>query len=768
MKAVLHREQPDSDSFIDLDRLIAAAVRRARIVGLSVALFIMLGVAYLVFATPYYTSQTQILLDNDLSRYAEDDKAGARIQQEVDTQIASAVEILKSNSMALRVVDEAGLADNEIILNPPQSPAAMLKGVVSSITGLFKDDPELTEAEIKAGKRAKAGALLQQAVDVDRVMRSSVIAVSFKSPDPQLSAKITKAYADAFLTDQLNANFDASERASLWLQSRLDDLAKRAQMASLEAERYKAENGLTQMGGELMSEQQLSDLNKQLIVAQADSASAAARYQQYKSIVDQGPQNAVKNAVVSGQSTGNQVMQDLRSKYLSIEKREQDIVNNFGANHPQAVALKAEKENVGGQIFQELQQLTASYRNEYDVARSREQSLTNSIDKLAGKNSDANRSLVHLRELEQKATALKGLYESFLNRYEVASQSQSLPIAKARVISEAGVPTSPSSPKKTMVLALSAVLGLMAGAGLAFLQEMQERFFRLESDVRAVLGQKSLGYLPRMGPKMKTALNSDWLRKRGKKPVLPTGTDAPGLDRMMRTVVEAPRSAFAETLRNTKLAADIILQGKSSRVIGVLSALPGEGKSTVAANLAVLLASSGKRTLLIDADLRNPSLSRLLQPLPRVGLVQAVLGDVPWQDCIKVDQETKLAILPVVPGAAARSLAHTNELIASPGMQALIEAAKQSFDYVVVDLAPLGPVVDAKAFAPLADGFVFVVEWGKTPTKLVSDLLDAEPHISNKVLGVLLNKTDMQALTRYSDFGGSEKFRKQYSKYYVE
>ncbi|MVA36261.1 polysaccharide biosynthesis tyrosine autokinase [Agrobacterium vitis] len=770
-KAVLQREQPEADSFIDLDRLLTIAVRRARIVGLSIALFVMLGVTYLLFTTPYYTSMTQILLDDSLSRYTQDDKAAPGDRSQADTELASAVEILKSNSMALRVVDEAKLSDNELVTNPPASPVSFVKDMLRSVKRLVSAGPKLTDAEIAAGRRGKAAAMLQQNITVERVMRSAVIAVSYRSPDPLLSAKVTKAYADAFLTDQLNANFDASERATLWLQGRLDDLAKRAQLASLDVEKYKAENGLTQTGGELMSEQQLTDLNKQLIVAQADAASAQARYEQYKSIVTQGPQNAVKNAIVSGQAGANQVLQDLRSRYLSIEKREQDIVANFGPTHPQAKALKAEKDNVGGQIFQELQQLTSSYGNEFDVARSREQSLRGSLEKLTGTNSDANRSLVHLRELEQKSSALKTLYEAFLNRYEVASQSQSLPAAKARVISEAGVPASPSSPKKTMVIALSMVLGLMAGAGLAFLQEMQERYFRLESDVRTTLGQKSLGYLPRLGPKLKKAINpklARWRQKAPKGATIVPGAENVSLDRMMRTVIEAPRSAFTETLRNTKLATDIILQGKTSRVIGILSALPGEGKSTVAANFAVLLASSGKRTLLIDADLRNPSLSRLLQPAPKTGLVQAVLGEVSWQDCIKVDQETKLAVLPIVPGAAARSLAHTNELIASPGMNALLENVRQSFDYIIVDLAPLGPVVDAKAFAPLADGFVFVVEWGKTPKKLVSDLLEAEPHISNNVLGVLLNKTDMQTLTRYSDFGGSEKFRKQYNKYYVE
>jgi polysaccharide biosynthesis transport protein len=772
LKAVLHRDQPDADSFIDLDRLLTIAARRMRMVALCVALFMMLGVLYLLLATPYYTAYTQILLDDNLSRYTDRDNAPQDDRTQADMQIASAVEVLKSNNMALRVVDEAKLADVTLITDPPKSLIGELKDAISSVKRMVIPGPQLTAEQLQQGRRGKAAAMLQQSIAVERVMRSAVLSISYRSPDPRLAAKVTQAYANAFLTDQLNANFDASERATLWLQGRLDDLGKRAQQASLEVEKFKSENGLTQTGGELMTEQQLTDLTKQLIVAQADAASAAARLNQFKSIVEQGPENAVKNAIISGQTNANQVLQDLRTRYLAIEKREQDVVANFGADHPQAIALKTEKDNIGKQIFQELKQLTASYTNEYDVTQSREKSLRESIQKLTGTNSEANVALVHLRELEQKASALKTMYAAFLGRYEVASQSQSLPVTKARVISQAGVPSSPSSPRKTMALALSAVLGLIVGAGLAFVQEMQERYFRLESDVRSVLGLKSLGYLPRMGPRAKKPMNPKLRRWRKKAPsgatVAPPLSETLGLDRMMRMVIDAPRSAFTEALRNTKLAIDIILQGRASRVIGIVSALPNEGKSTVAANLAVLLASSGKRTLLIDADLRNPSLSHLLNPPAKTGLIEAVLGDASWQDCIKVDQETKLAILPIAPGVSARSFVHTNELIASPGMTALLESVRKSFDYIVVDLAPVGPVVDAKAFSPLADGFICVVEWGKTPTKLVADLLDAEPQISNKIVGVLLNKTDMQELGRYSDFGGSEKFRKQYNKYYVE
>ncbi|MGX5720325.1 polysaccharide biosynthesis tyrosine autokinase [Shinella zoogloeoides] len=763
--SILRREPDPSDSFIDLNRLLAILVRRARLIGLSVALAVALGVAYLLFATPIYTSQTQILLDEDLSRYAEESEPSPQSSQQIDMRISSAAEILKSGRLALRVVDDLKLSDNETILNPPQSPVAMVKGWAKALTS---SGPDVSQAALANGRREKAAATLQQSLTVERAGRSAVLAVSFRSTDPQLAAAITKRYAEAFFEDQLSANFTATEQASTWLQERLTDIQARAQEAALEVERYRSENGLTTARGELMSEQQLADLNSQLILAQADAASASARYAQFKAIVEQGPDKAVDNASIPTQQAGGSVLQELRERYNSVVKRAQDITQNFGADHPQAAALRAEKEDLAGQIYRELQQLTASYRNEYEVARSRETSLRENIDKVAGSNAVANRSSVRLRELEQKATALKALSESYLSRFEQASQKQSFPIAKARVISDAGVPTAPSSPKKTLVLGLSLVLGLMAGGALTFVQELRERAFRLENDVRTILGLKPLGYLPLVGGQKKRKPAMIGAKAVKAEPAPGEAEEDIPLERMTRIVLDAPRSAFAETLRNAKLTSETMLTGRESRVIGVTSALPGEGKSTVATNFAALLAISGKRTLLIDADVRRPGLSAMMKPAPQVGLIEAVSGEIPWTQAVKTDRRSQLTILPIALGKDAARRHDGNELISSPAMKQLLDEARQAFDYVIVDLAPVGPVVDAKAFEPLADGFLFVVEWGKTPSNLVRDLLAAEHRIEAKTLGVVLNKTDMAALARYSDAGAAEKYRDLYDQYYTD
>ena len=763
LHSTLPKAADDSDSFIDIDRLIAILIRRAGSIALCVAATVTLAVIFLLLATPQYTSMTQILLDDDIAKYAQDPTPAASSQQ-VDMQIASAVEILKSNELALRVVDAEKLQDNSTILDPSKSPVELIKsGVKLIVSALAPGGPPVTEDDARNGRRQKAAALLQEAVAVSRVNRSSVLAVSFRSTDKLLAQRITKAYATAYLNDQLNANFDATESASVWLQQRLADLRERSQQAALDVAKFKSDNGLTSANGELMSEQQLADLNKQLIVAQADSASASARYSQFKSIIDLGPESAVNNAAISSGQADNTVIKDLRTRYAAVNKREQEVTTNFGEDHPQAVALRAEKQDLTRQIYQELQQLTASYHNESEVARVREASLRQNIEHLTGKNSEADRSLVQLNDLEQRATALKTLYESYLGKYEEASQQQSFPIAKARVISEAGVPASPSSPKKTMTLGLAIVLGLMAGGGLTAFQEFRERFFRVEGDVRTILGLKFLGYLPLIG---KAPREGKIFRPRTNPPVEAAEAESDAtFERIMRVVLEAPRSVFAETLRNAKLASDVMFLGKSDRVIGVVSAMPGEGKSTTAANFAALLASSGKRTLLIDADLRNPGLTRMLRNPPQQGLVEAVLGEVPWASAVKIDPITKLAILPVLPND---HLMHTSELLASQGMFNLMENARKMFDYIVVDLAPLGPVIDAKAFAPQVDGFLFVTEWGSTPTSVVRDLLNSEPQIKSKILGVILNKTDMTELGKFTNFGGTERYRHKYVSYYTE
>ncbi|RWC88528.1 polysaccharide biosynthesis tyrosine autokinase [Mesorhizobium sp. M8A.F.Ca.ET.208.01.1.1] len=763
----------DGDDFIDIERLLGMAARQAKVVGVCAVIGLFLGMLYLQTTPPKFVSVSSVLIDEGLNKIVDDISAASTTMQ-TDSAILSQIEILTSTRLAAVVVDKLKLDQNEAFMNPPQSALAqgigLIRGLIQyvrpspvmpGVGDISKLDPAARDALIAASGRDYAILKLQNEIQADRVGRSYVIALGYQATDPALAKAITKAYADAYLADQLDASFDATERAAVWLQGRLTELRESSQQASLAVEKFRAEHGLSASSdGQLMSAKQLADLNAQLIVAQADTARASARYQQYKSIVDSGSENAFKDAAISSDQPSSSVIAALKTRYLTVAKRQQDVEANFGPQHPQAVALAKEKADISAQIFGELKQLTESYRNEYEVALARETALRANVAAAQGKSSIDNQSQVQLRDLDQKATALTTLYQTFLGRYEEAAQQQSFPVGKIRIISDASTPLAASSPRTIIVLGLSLVLGVLMGAGFGGLNEFNERFFRTGEEVRDRVGLKFLGYLPTIGSKP---------TKEGKpaEPDLKVARSPAAIERRarMRVSIDAPASMFSETLRSAKIAFDVVMEGQGSRVIGVISVLPGEGKSTVAANLAGLLAANGARTLLIDGDLRNPGLSRSLGMEAEQGLMEAVVSGQTWQSVGKIDRQTKLAIIPAV---SRGHFSHTSELLSSAGMRRFIENAKETFEYIVVDLPPLGPVVDAKAFAPLVDGFVLVTEWGRTPRAMVRSMLESEPYVANKIVGAVLNKVDLKKLAKYGSFGASEKFFDKYSSYYLD
>ena len=356
-----------------------------------------------------------------------------------------------------------------------------------------------------------------------------------------------------------------------------------------------------------------------------------------------------------------------------------------------------------------------------------------------------------MRELQREATTYQTLYQTFLQRYQEAIQQQSFPIAEARIITSAAVPSVPSYPRKALILALGFLIGAAGGSLAGALREYRERFFRTGDQVTDELGLELLGMVPLIAAK----------DVEGGSPSS-SGKETDGL---LRHVLGHPFSAFAETLRSAKVAAELAVAEEHPKIIGVVSILPGEGKSTIAANFAQLLSAQGTRCLLIDADLRNPDLTRSKAPRARAGLVEAIVEGRAYQDLLAIDAESHLAFLPAVPD---RRISYSAELLASSQMAGLLTRCGDDFDFVVIDLPPVTPVVDVRAFGHRVDGFILVIEWGRTSRRAVRSVLNAEPQLMRKCLGVVLNKVDMKKLKYYRAQGSSEYYYSRYSKYYQE
>ncbi|MBX4888195.1 polysaccharide biosynthesis tyrosine autokinase [Rhizobium bangladeshense] len=743
------RDTGNEADFIDFDKLIAIVRRQWRIVAVCAFVFAILGVVYVLTAVPVYTAETKVLIDRSDNQMINQLAAFGQLDDDEGT-VLSQVELLKSDTIAYAVVDKLKLVDDPVFTAQKNSlfSVATLKSLLN-FRSWFADD--VAVAPDPEMKRRWAAETVAGNIDVERVGKSYVLDVTYTSQSPDLARVIAAAIADVYLVDKLNSKYEATRRAGEWLQERIEELRQQALDTDLAVQKFRSEHGLVEAGsGTLLSEQQLSELNTQLIKAQAETAQAEAKYTRIKSIIDARQTDAIVTDVLD-----SSISNDLRKKYLEASKLEAEIEARLGPDHVQAVRLRAEMAEYERLMFDELNRIAESYQSELTVAQSREKSLRDSVDKATGVAATAGETQVQLRELERTRDTYKNLYQSFLARYQEAIQQQSFPITAARIITTAETPTKPSAPKRSLVIAFAMFLGCAFGSGIGAFREFRDRFFRTGDDVRDMLDVESLGVMP-------------LIENNVEDPTLVDPGNPRSIARGGKTttyVEEHPLSAFAETLRSAKIAIDISASDQRCKVIGMVSSLPGEGKSTTAINFAKLLAMQGARCLLIDGDMRNPGATRAIGRHAEAGLLEAIVDNRPLKDLILLDPRTKLAFLPTV---ARYRVPHSSELLASRGMDQLLEIARQSFDYIIVDLPPLAPVVDARAINPKLDAVVFVIEWGKTSRKVVQSTLLSEPDLYSKCVGAILTKVDPAQMKLYRTFGSSEYYYKRYSRYYTE
>jgi succinoglycan biosynthesis transport protein ExoP len=233
-------------------------------------------------------------------------------------------------------------------------------------------------------------------------------------------------------------------------------------------------------------------------------------------------------------------------------------------------------------------------------------------------------------------------------------------------------------------------------------------------------------------------------------------------DRLLWSIVDSPLSRFSEAIRSIKLAIDLNRALKDNRIIGITSSLPNEGKSTIAFCLAQLMAQVGSRTILIDCDLRNPSLSRALAPRAKRGLIDILTEKVEFEKAILKDPSTDLVFVPAV---MKYRFTNSNEILSSVRMKKLFEKLRESYEYIVVDLPPLAPIVDVRAATSLVDSFIFVIEWGQTKIDVVEHALGQAQEVYDHLLGVVLNKVDMKSFGRHASHHQSYYYNKHYGRY---
>jgi succinoglycan biosynthesis transport protein ExoP len=702
--------------------------RQWRLIALVTCLAVILGVAYLAITPSRYTAQADMIIDTKRVTWTQSELATENRNVE-DASVESEIETTKSEKVILGVI-------RRLQLNEDPEFVGASHGLKRHILSLLNLVPAADSEPSNEQVMRRVLAAVKDSLRVTRLGRSYLEQIAFTSLEPDKAAKIANGFADAYIEDQLQAKFEATRRASVWLEQRIGELRQQASDAYKAVQDFKSQNGIIiGVDGKLASEVELDQLGIALAKARADTSQARAKLDRISRVLEQRNDKQafdIPDPVVTD-ALSNPVITKLRQQFLDDQNRESEWSARYGADHQAARNLRAEMAALQRAIWDEISRIAESYKSELQIAKSQEESIDKRMGEVFQQSGSTRQSQVRLRELETAANTYRGIYETFLSRFTQSVQQQSFPSTEARVVTAATPPSAPSSPKKSLTLALAAILGFGIGIMAAFAREQMSRQVHTRAQLESLLGTNCLAVIPAFAAK-----GSALLRKHG------TTKDSEAFRQICDV---APFSATAEALRYIKVAIDLHPTG--GKVIGMVSALPGEGKTTVAGGFAAFLAKSGARTLLIDADLRNPSMTRTLGYTDARGLLELVADKSSFGDLVKTDEKLKFDFL-----ASSTRIRPSNssDILNSPAVKQMLKTAANDYDYVIVDLPPILPVVDVRAVAHLFDAFVLVVEWGSTSTDEIVKAAAASPVLSERLLGAVLNKADQAVMRRFEGY----------------
>jgi capsular exopolysaccharide synthesis family protein len=700
------------------DLLRTVRARQWMILGTAAAVILLTAIAVLRI-TPLYDATSVVIIEDRQNKAVDVDSIFSGLPTD-ESSIENQVQILRSRNLLSRVIDKLHLDQTpEFAATGPTFMATVLHNL-NPIHWFGGGVPTKTKAELEQDRRNQIIDNLLSAETVTRQGVSSAIGITFRSSDPVRAMTICNVIADAYVEDQLNAKFEATQKATQWLADRLQQLSQQVQVTAAAVQEYKAENNIneTSQGNSVVSEQ-LTQLNGQLVLARSDLAEQEAKYARVVELRKSGHVDDVSQVVASG------LIAQLRQQETELMRQEADYSTKYGPLHPKMLDLQSQKRNLDAKIQEEVNRVVETVANDVAVARARVSSLQVSLDQLAGQSTVENRIRVKLTELESAAASSKSLYEAFLSRFKQTQGQEGIQAPDARIISKAELPTAPAYPKVQSTLMYAIPAGLFLGFLLAMVAERLDTGFRRIPQVEGLLGIPVLSTLPEL-----------------------RGLEGRGT-RAVDRVIDNPISSFSEALRGLQMGLDLSNVDRKPKVILVTSSVPGEGKTTAAISLARSAARAGQRVVIIDADFRRPNVTETIGLVPTEGrtLIQVLSGEATLEDCLIVDNKSEMQVLPtqMIKG-------NPPDVLGSSAMKSLITRLRNEWDLVLIDSAPLLPVNDTKMLLDAVDTVLFAVRWEKTPREAASQAARILADYGAPVAGIVFSRADT-ARYQYYNFG---------------
>ncbi len=728
-----------AESNFDIQELMAELRRYAK---LFAVIFVVVFAAVLTAAllqAPKFTSTSSVLISEDNGQPLPG-QAQMPDQPLDQTAVESEVELLKSRTVAERVMDQLQL-QNDAEFNSSKAQPSPMSTVKDWLTlkplreQTFRAKTAGTPAQISAKfERQNVVDALEGNLSVNRVGLTRVIEISFTSTSKEKAALIAETWAQQFIEQKFATAEAANKQQTNFLSARIDGLRAQVETAQRAVEQYKIAHNLLSAEGATLTEQEISDLNRQLATARTDQAESEARL---ATVRDQMAAGSHGDDV--GETLNSPVIANLRNQASQISSKLADLESRYGPLHPEIIKVKQQLRDTNAQIDAEIQRIVSNLNAQNKIQQQRTGSLVASVARSQGQLATNSKAMVDLQELELNADSVKALYESYLDRLKQTAAGAGAQTANARIVVDAPVPLKPSSPKLALALLVALAAGCVTGGGGVAIRRAFDSGLTVGQDIEQKLGITYLTNIPQ--------LNS-----------------TPGAARVRmkphQFVAQKRLSSFSESFRNLRVSLFHSAGGRTPKVVAITSALPGEGKTTTSTCLAVSLASSASRVILVDCDLRRQGVSEAFGLKPKKGLREVMNGTASLEEAIVVDAPSGLHILPL-----SANSADDHDLFDIHAVDRVLAELRKHYDIVLLDTAPVLALAETRILAQKADAVALLVRWRHTPSKAAQRATDLLKEAGVTFAGAALTQVNLTEQARYG-YGDTEYYFNSYKNYY--
>jgi len=702
---------PDSD-FIDLKKIWHAIWSRKWGIVLLVLVVGALTLLALSRATPIYKAVATVLIESKGTPVLSFQPA-ADTPVELSEYLQTQLSLMQSRGVAERVVRDLNLTEHpEFDLRQKPGPLVDVGAIIDAVTG---EEPEpLTEAQIMD----YAVQVLMDRTAVWVEGKSQLVYMSVSMADRLTAAQATNQLAQAYIEAQLEAKVDMSMTAASWMNDRLVSLRQNLQDSEDKLQAYLDAEGLVDLKGvSTISANELSLTGDRMIDARRERAEAESQYRQVQSMRDQGWERLASVPAV----LGHPLIQQFKADQAHARSRVEDLSRRYGDRHPAMVSARSDLNAATASLKQQVEQVVASIERNYQLALANENSLKASFNENKGRIQDISRKEFKVRDLQRQVESDRALYDTFMTRLQETTATSDLSSTNARVVDAAIPPTEPSAPNKPLILAVALFLALVLGIAQAIIREILDNTFKSSEEVENKLGLPVMGIVPQVPRKLRKEVSHLFERSGDKR--------------------------FCEAVRTIRTNFLLTETTHPRQVLVVTSTAPGEGKSSVSANLAFAMGQL-HRVLLIDADLRRATLDKAFDFKPGTpGLVNLIGGSAKLEDCIHTVGNVDMIAAGAVPS-------NPLELLSSPRFARLLEVVKGRYDRIIIDSPPSQAVSDAAVLSTLADAVIYVVKSDSTLIPHVEKGISQLQNSNAPLAGVVLNHVDIEKAKKNGQFRG--------------